>query len=104
MPSVISRDDIESVIWQTFGRVSYQQVDRVMRAVDAYTRVQVPDAVFSPPVELELGETDEEETVRCCRMCGETKPLIAFRADRRGDGGRRKTCLKCRPYQQRKTA
>lgn len=103
MSSALTRDDVEATLWSTFGRVSYQQVDRVMRIVDAYVRVHAPapDVVFSPPAELELGETDEDEELRCCRMCGETKPLKAFRADKRSDGGRRKTCLKCRPYQQR---
>lgn len=101
MTSAITREDVESVLWQS-GIRSPDKIKRILRTIDLYAftlarkYVPSPEQPRDPYYYLMPGESDKGIKVTRCIKCTEVKNWSLFSADSRRDTGHGITCKLCR--------
>lgn len=101
MTSAITREDVESVLWQS-GIRSHDTIKRLLRTIDLYAftiarqYVPAPDQPNDPYYYLGPGDSDKGIKVTRCLRCTEVKNWNLFPADSRRETGHGITCKICR--------
>lgn len=96
MTSLASRADVESVIWRFAGRVQRQDMEKILRVVDAYA-VTVAHKLPPPPERKPEGKNRKRVwgDLYLCKRCQDRLPIDRFPEAKRRNPILSYHCLGC---------
>jgi hypothetical protein len=88
--STVRRSDVEEALWKIAGRASWQDVEKVLRVVDAYA------VTMARKLGPDTGEPRKGRLAAYyCKACDQRKQLQAFPEPKRRNPSLSYNCLTC---------
>ena len=102
MPSVVTRDDVQDVLYE-LGIKNPAKIAKATKAIDFYSmnlarQYAVP--VLMPAGGLRPGKSDPDAKTTCCTACEKVKAWSQFPYDPKSDTKHSSTCKACSPNTQ----
>lgn len=90
MSSMVSRAQVEEALWRISGRTSWQELEKVLKVIDAYAVTMAHRLGCEQPIPARGRVKDY-----LCKNCGQRKDITAFPLPKQKNPSLSYNCLDC---------